>query len=116
LLGSFRARPGIEQHEFRDTRRRRPAHDFHRDVTAHRQAKEREARRRGGENAVLAIATMLSSRVWSATVTGPKRHNAGICSAYSLAEQLRPGTRTLGKASFMTVPRTRHRGKTKECF
>jgi hypothetical protein len=28
-----------------------------------------------------AIAAIVSSRVWSATVTGPKRQSSGICSA-----------------------------------
>jgi hypothetical protein len=28
-----------------------------------------------------AIAGMLSSRVWSAMVTGPKRHSAGSCAS-----------------------------------
>jgi hypothetical protein len=39
--------------------------------------------KRGGAAARmrLAIASMLSLRVWSATCTGPNRHSAGICSA-----------------------------------
>jgi hypothetical protein len=39
--------------------------------------------KRGGAAARMraAIVSMLSSRVWSATVTGPNRHSAGICSA-----------------------------------
>src|ERR1700680_1182475 len=46
-----------------------------------------------------AIAGMLSSRVWSATVTAPLRHNAGICSAYRRAEASRPGINTTARGS-----------------
>jgi hypothetical protein len=45
----------------------------------------------------LAIAAIVSPRVWSAMVTGPKRQRAGICSAYRRAEQLSPGIRTMGR-------------------
>ena len=50
LLRRFRPRPGIQQREFRHALRRLP-HDLEGDVTAHRQAGEREARRRGGQDA-----------------------------------------------------------------
>src|SRR6516162_3219607 len=43
-----------------------------------------------------AMAATRSSRVWSAIWTGPNRHKVGICSAYSRAEQFKPGTRTTG--------------------
>src|SRR5260370_12387919 len=46
-----------------------------------------------------AIAGMLSSRVWSATVTAPLRHNAGICAAYRRAEASKPGINTTARGS-----------------
>jgi hypothetical protein len=62
--------------------------------------------KRGGSVARMwaAIAAMLSSRRWSATVTGPKPQSTGICSAYRRAVQLSPGTRTIGKGPLMSSP------------
>ena len=52
-----------------------------RDVAAHGMAGQREARRRLGQDARAAIAAILSSRMWLATVTGPNRHSAGTTGA-----------------------------------
>ena len=50
LLRGFRPRSGVEQRQFGDPLRRLP-HDLEGDVAAHRQAGERKARRRRGQNA-----------------------------------------------------------------
>ena len=78
LLRRVRPRPGIEQRQFGDALRRL-AHDLEGDVAAHRQPGRAK---RGGAAARIrrAIAAMLSSRRWSATMTGPNCHSAGICS------------------------------------
>ena len=80
-LGLFRrlgARAGIEERELYHPLRRL-AHDLERDVTA---IDRPASANRGGAAARMrrAMAAMLSSRVWSATVTGPKRQSAGIWS------------------------------------
>src|SRR4051812_3033448 len=43
-----------------------------------------------------AIAAMLSSRVWLATITGPNRHSAGMTGAQIRAEEANPGTSRIG--------------------
>jgi hypothetical protein len=43
------------------------------------------------------MAAIVSSRRWSAIVTGPNCHISGNCSAYRRAEQLRPAISTIGR-------------------
>ena len=50
LFGGLGARPGIEQRQL-DHPFRRLTHDFKGDIAAHRQTGEREAGRRGGQDA-----------------------------------------------------------------
>src|ERR1700692_3466265 len=54
--------------------------------------------KRGGASARIrrAIAPILSSRMWLATVTGPHRHRAGITGAYIRGELTRPGISKIG--------------------
>src|SRR5215510_6502047 len=59
--------------------------------------------KRGGASARMrrAMAPILSSRMWLATVTGPNRHNAGTTGAKIRGEETRPGTRRIGIVSSM---------------
>src|SRR6267378_1994660 len=57
--------------------------------------------KRGGASARIrrAIAPILSSRMWLATVTGPNRHSAGATGAKIRGEETRPGTSRIGIVS-----------------
>src|SRR6266850_3266758 len=59
--------------------------------------------KRGGASARIrrAIAPILSSRMWLATVTGPNRHKAGITGAKIRGDDTRPGTSRIGIVSSM---------------
>src|SRR5689334_17725202 len=59
--------------------------------------------KRGGASARIrrAIAPILSSRMWLATVTGPSRHSAGSTGAKIRGEETRPGTSRIGIVSSM---------------
>src|SRR5262245_9667983 len=48
-----------------------------------------------------AMAAMLSSRVWSASTSGPKRQRCGSCSLKRRGEHKRPGMSTTGSGSAM---------------
>src|ERR1700686_838799 len=54
--------------------------------------------KRGGASARIrrAIAPILSSRMWLATVTGPNRHKAGTTGLKIRGEQTTPGTSKIG--------------------
>ena len=54
--------------------------------------------KRGGASARMrrAIAPILSSRMWLATVTGPNRQRLGTTGAKYRGEQTRPGTSRIG--------------------
>src|SRR5215510_3296831 len=48
-----------------------------------------------------AMAPILSSRMWLATVTGPNRQSAGTTGAKTRGEETRPGTSRIGIVSSM---------------
>jgi hypothetical protein len=47
------------------------------------------------------MAAIVSSRRWSAIVTGQNCHISGNCSAYSRAEQFSPATSTIRRGQFL---------------
>src|SRR5262249_34946532 len=81
LLRRFGSRRGVEQRKPLDALGRVP-HDCQSEVAPHREPGERKALGAAARMR-LAIASMLASRVWSATCTGPNRHSTGTCSAYT---------------------------------
>jgi len=92
---------GVDQRELCHPLRRLP-HDLEGDVAAHRMPGQRK---RGGASARIrrAIAPMLLSRMWLATVTGPNCTGPGPRVRKSAGDDTSPGTSKIGIVLSMLV-------------